>query len=147
MKRYKLSLKDVTDLYGKYVGNWGGSATVSRFDAVKNGKVVKSRTLCPNADLHLEVRTSATVLKEGETYDMAAVRIRVLDGNGNIAPYSMSAIRYEAKGAIELVGPSVSVAEGGMTGTYVKTTGKKGKGLLKIRADGLEDIEIGFSVE
>ncbi|MBQ1482134.1 MAG: glycoside hydrolase family 2 protein [Erysipelotrichaceae bacterium] len=147
MKRYKLSLKDVTDLYGKYVGNWGGSATVWRFDAVKNGKVVKSRTLCPNADLHLEVKTSATVLQEGETYDMAAVRIRVLDGNGNIAPYSMSAIRYEAKGAIELVGPSVSVAEGGMTGTYVRTAGKKGKGLLKIRADGLEDVEIGFSVE
>ena len=147
MKKYDMSEKDANDLYGKYVGNWGGSATVWRLDAIKGGKIVKSKTLCPNADLRMEVKNSSGVLHEGETYDMASVRIRILDGNDNIAPYGMNAISYCTEGAIELVGPSVSVAEGGMTGTYVKTKGEKGKGVLHIHADGMKDVDVDFTVE
>ena len=146
MKKYNVSEKEANALYGKYVGNWGGSATVWRFDAIKDEKVVKSKTLCPSADLRMEVKTSSEVLKEGETYDMGSVRIRVLDGNDNIAPYGMNAITYSTEGAIELVGPAVSVAEGGMTGTYVRTKGEKGKGVLHIHSDGMKDVDIEYNV-
>ncbi|MBQ1787611.1 MAG: glycoside hydrolase family 2 protein, partial [Erysipelotrichaceae bacterium] len=147
IRKYKISDGEANRLYGKYVGNWGGEATVWRFDAIRNNEVVLSRKLCPNADLHLEVRNSSNVLKEGDTYDMAAVRIRVLDGNDNIAVYAQLPVSYEAEGVIEIVGPKTSVAEGGMTGTYVRSTGKKGKGRLTIHADGLEDVVIDYQVE
>ena len=78
---------------------------------------------------------------------MAAIRIRILDGNGNIAPYALLPIAYETEGVIEIVGPKVSTAEGGMTGTYVRTVGRKGKGKLTIHADGLEDVVIDYQVE
>lgn len=39
---------------------------------------------------HLEVKVSAHNLTEGRTYDMAAVRIRALDENGNVLGFSMN---------------------------------------------------------
>ena len=118
-----------------------------RFDAIKDVQVVKTKKLSPNHDLHLEVKCSSCVLKEGDTYDMAAIRIRVLDGNDNITPYAQLPVSYRTEGDIELVGPSVSVAEGGMTGTYVRTIGRTGKGKLYIHTDGLEDVIIDFTIE
>ena len=39
---YHIDFAEVTRLYTKYIGDWGGTATVYRFDAIKDGKVVKS---------------------------------------------------------------------------------------------------------
>lgn len=64
MLRHKMSFVDGVALYGKYVGNWGGEATRWRFDAVQDGNVVRSVTLCPSAKLHLEVKVSRTALRE-----------------------------------------------------------------------------------
>ncbi len=146
MLRYKMSFQDGVALYGKYVGNWGGEATVWRFDAVENGEVVKSVTCCPSAKLHLEAVPSHTELREGDTYDMAAVRITVRDEFGNVAPYAQLPIRLKLEGAAELVGPDVVVAEGGMTGTYIRTIGKKGTAKLTVCCDGIESVVTEFSV-
>ena len=147
MVRYKMSYKDGVALYGKYVGNWGGASTVWRFDAIKNGEVVKSVTCCPSAKLHLEATASQTALCEGDTYDMAAVRIRVLDEFGNIAPYAQIPVRLKLEGNAKLVGPDVAVAEGGMCGTYIRTTGIPGSAKLTISADGLSPITVEFVVQ
>ena len=40
--RYRMKPGDAVILYNKYIGDWGGAATEYRFDAVKNGQVVKS---------------------------------------------------------------------------------------------------------
>ena len=133
-------------LYGKYVGNWGGEATVWRFDAVKDGKVVKSVTCCPSAALHLEAIPSHTELREGNTYDMAAVRITVRDEFGNVAPYAQLPIRLKLEGAAELIGPDVVVAEGGMTGTYIRTTGISGTAKLTVSCDSMEPVILEFQV-
>ena len=147
MLRYKMSFKDGVALYGKYVGNWGGAATVWRFDAVKNGEVVKSVTCCPSTRLHLEAIPSHTSLGIGcASYDMAAVRIRVLDEYGNAVPYAQLPIRLHLEGPAELVGPDVVTAEGGMTGTYIRTTGEAGTARLTVSADGLEPVGIMFEV-
>ena len=146
MVRYKMNFKDGVALYGKYVGNWGGEATVWRFDAVKDGAVVASATCCPSAALHLEVTPSHTCLTEGATYDMAAVRIRVLDEFGNVAPYAQLPLRLSLEGAAELIGPGVVVAEGGMTGTYIRTCGASGTAKLTVSADGVEPVVIEFAV-
>ena len=145
--RYHMDFAAGMELYGKYVGNWGGEATVWRFDAKKNGKVVASRTYCPSRELHLEVRASKTELREGDTYDMAAVRIRVLDGWDNPAPYAQLPLQFEVEGAAELVGPSLVTAEGGMTGCYLRTKGESGEALLHIRGGQAGDVTLRFAVE
>ena len=101
----------------------------------------------PSCDLGFEVRVSCKELKEGDSYDMAAVRIRILDENGNIAPYAQLPVFFNTEGEIQLVGPSVCTAEGGMCGTYVRTTGKKGKGKLTIEAEGLKEEEVRFTIQ
>ena len=147
MLKYKLKYQDAVDLYGKYVANWGGEATVWRLDAIEGGQVVKSVTICPSASLKLEVRPSATTLREGNTYDMAAIRVRILDGNGNIAPYAQLPVKFSVEGPLELVGPDLVTAEGGMTGTYVRTISRKGSTKLTVSCPGLESIAVDFDVK
>ena len=146
MVRYKMTFEDGYNLFGKYVGNWGGEATKWRFDAVKNGEVIASVTKTPGRKLHMEVRVSNTELHEGETYDMAAVRIRIVDENGNAAPYAQYPLSFETSGPIEITGPSAAAAEGGMGGLYIRTTGEKGSAELTIRCGELEVQKIQFEV-
>ena len=146
MVKYGMKYQDAVALYGKYVGNWGGAATVWRLDAEKNGEIVKSVTCSPSAQLHLEVTPSHTELAEGDTYDMAAVRIRILDEFGNIAPYAQLPVKLSLEGPVELVGPDVVTAEGGMTGTYIKTTGNSGEAVLTVSTAQTEAVTVHFTV-
>jgi len=147
MVKYGMKYQDAVALYGKYVGNWGGEATVWRLDAEKDGSVVSSYTCCPSAKLHLEITPSHTQLKEGDTYDMASVRIRILDENGNVASYAQLPVQFTLEGPAELVGPGVVTAEGGMTGTYIKTTGQSGEIRLTITTAQTEPVTVDFSCE
>ena len=146
MVKYGLKYADAVELYGKYIGNWGGEATVWRLDGEKDGDIVASYTCSPSAKLHLEVIPSHTELVEGDTYDMAAVRIRILDENGNVAPYAQLPVRLTLEGVGELVGPNVVTAEGGMTGTYLKTVGKAGTAKLTVFTDQTEPVTVEFGV-
>ena len=146
MMKYGMKYEDAVALYGKYVGNWGGEATVWRLDAKKDGEVVQSRTLCPSARLHLEAIPSHRELKEGHTYDMAAVRIRVLDEFGNLAPYAQLPVSFRLEGEAELVGPAAAAAEGGMCGTYLRTVGKTGTARLTISTPQTEDVTLEFAI-
>ena len=146
MVRYGMKYSDAVALYGKYVGNWGGEATRWRLDALKDGEVVASRTYCPSSKLHLEVTVSSTELKEGNTYDMAAVRVRILDEFGNPAPYAQIPVKFTLEGDAELVGPDVTCAEGGMTGTYIRTNGQFGEAKLTVSTAQTENAEVIFTV-
>ena len=77
---------------------------------------------------------------------MAAVRIRILDGNDNTAHYAQLPVTFEVEGPISIVGPGCSTAEGGMTGTYIRTTGSEGTGRLIVSAPGLQPVELVFNV-
>ena len=146
MKRYHLSWADGEELYGKYVGNWGGAATEWRFDALQGDRVIASATCCPSRKLRLEVRVSKTVLSEGDGYDAASVRVRVLDGNNAVASYAQLPIRFAVSGDLTLIGPYVATAEGGMTGTYVKTVGHGGEGVLTISSEQTAPVSIQFII-
>ena len=147
MVRYKLTYDDAVKLYGKYIGNWGGEATVWRFDALEGEKVVASVTRCPSSKLHLEVTASSVTLEEKQSYDMAAIRIRILDEYGNVAPYAQIPVKLAVEGAAELVGPDVITAEGGMTGTYIRTIGKPGTAKLTVSTAQTEPVTIHFTVQ
>jgi len=146
MMKYGLKYEDAVKLYGKYIGNWGGEATVWRLIAVKDGMVAATYTCAPSAKLHLEVIPSHTALQEGNSYDMASVRIRILDENGNVAPYAQLPVQFTLEGDAELVGPNLVTAEGGMTGTYVRSIGKAGQARLTIHTDQTEDVTLIFKI-
>jgi beta-galactosidase len=147
MVKYGMKYEDAVKLYGKYIGNWGGEATAWRLDGIQNGEVVTSYTCCPGTKLHLEVTVSHTDLREGDSYDMAAVRVRILDENGNIAPYAQLPVEFSLEGDAQLVGPRVVTAEGGMTGTYVKTLGREGTAELRISTAQTEPVTVNFTLE
>ncbi len=146
MARYGLKFKDGVELYGKYVANWGGESTSWRFEGIKDGKIAAEVTCRPSAKLHLEVKADHTELCEKDSYDMAAVRIRILDENGNPAPYAQLPVSFAVSGAAELVGPAVCTAEGGMCGTYIRTSGKSGTASLTVHTEQTEDIILKFNI-
>ena len=137
-----LKISDGYELYGKYVGNWGGEATIWRFDAVKGGQVIKSVTRKPGQKPHLEIIADHTDLVEAETYDVAAIRIRAVDDFGNTLPYYQEPIVLRASAKLEIIGPEIISLKGGCGGTYVKTTGEIGDASLFIG-----DAEIRFTVK
>lgn len=139
LKGFKFS--DGVELYGKYIGNWGGEATKWRFDAVKGGKLICSVTRSPGQRVHLEVSTSKTKLCEGDTYDAAAVRIRAVDEHGNLAPYWQEPVILKCSGPVMLIGPEIISLKGGSGGCYVKTCGSSGSAELCVN-----DIKIKFEI-
>ena len=137
-----LRFSDGVELYGKYVSNWGGEATEWRFDAVKNDKVVKSVIKKPGQVAHLEVELSHTELTDGDTYDVAAVRIYARDEFGNPAVYYQEPVILSCTDKLDIIGPHVISLKGGCGGTYVKTTGSAGKAELMVN-----DIKIEFNIK
>ena len=146
MLRYGLSMADGVALYGKYVGNWGGEATIWRFDAMVGDRVVASVVRAPGEHLHLEATVSSQTLREGDRYDMASVRVRVVDDYGNVAPYAQLPLQFSVAGAAELASPAFAAAEGGMSGCYVKTNGRAGRAVLHIASPQTAEVEIEFTV-
>ena len=132
MLRYGMTFGDAYALYGKYIGNWGDKATVYRFDAIKDGKVVRSVSKTPFTSLTLRAFPSATELCEGATYDVAAVRIEMTDQNGNRLPFFHEAVTVRITGAAEIIGPKTVLLRGGSGGTYIRTNGASGEATLTL---------------
>ncbi|MBR5733446.1 MAG: hypothetical protein IKX80_08405, partial [Lachnospiraceae bacterium] len=88
-------------------------------------------------------------LREGDIYDMSLVRIRVLNEFDTLAAYVTAPVRFEIddEDIIRIVGPKTAATQGGMTGTIIKTAGKKGTAHLTIRTDMTEPVTIEFIIE
>ncbi|MBQ8081924.1 MAG: glycoside hydrolase family 2 protein, partial [Clostridia bacterium] len=146
MTLFGMTFEDGVQLYNKYIGNWGNRVISWRYDALKDGEVVASRTCCPSTRLHLEAKVSHDHLIEGDTYDMALIRLRIADEFGNTASYAQLPLRLVLTGPAELVGPTVAVAEGGCTGTLIRTTGGEGPVHLTVVGKNMEPIELDLTV-
>lgn len=147
MAIYHMDMGAATDLYQKYIGDWGGKASVYRFDAVKNGRVVKSVTKTPMTRMHLEAEQSSENLNEGRTYDVMEVRVKACDEYGNVLPFMNDALRIACDGPIELIGPHTTAFSGGMTGFYVKSAGIAGHATITLSAEGVQDMVLEFEVK
>ena len=143
---YQMTVDQIVGLYGKYVENWDAKSSAYRFDAIVNGKVVKTVTKTPMNKMSLKIEVSHTELHEGNSYDVSAVRIHAVDENGNVLPYSNEAIKLTAEGPVEFIGPDILSLRGGMSGFYVKTTGEKGTAKVKIHCPRVEDQIIEFEI-
>ena len=54
--------------------------------------------------------------------------------NGNLLPFCNDPLSLSAEGAIKIIGPSIISLQGGMGGTYIRTTGRKGTAKLIIKS-------------
>lgn len=136
----------ITDLYTKFVGLWGGEASVFKFEAYKGGKVVKTVFKGPVQSIELCPDVSSSILREEESYDAAMVRVSARDNYGNVLPYFAEPAFFEARGAVEVYGPSEAAFRAGTCACYVRSVGKKGKGSLVVRAAGMEKV-VEFTVK
>ena len=141
-----LGAGDLVKMFNRYVGDWGGKSTVYRFEALKDGKVVKTVTKAPTKGIHIEARVDHTDLKEENSYDVCEVRLRILDDNDNQVFFFSEPLVFETEGPIEVIGDRVIGAKGGMAGVYVKTTGKAGMGKLTVRNPQCEDVTVSFNI-
>jgi beta-galactosidase len=146
MMRYGMDADAAYRLYGKYIGNWGDKSTVFRLEAYKNGRLVKELSVSPFEKRILTAEVDHTKLVEGETYDVAAVRIKMTDQNGNNLPYCFETVRTEVSGEIELIAESPVILRAGMSGLYVRTKGREGKASLTLSAPGCDSVKIDFEI-
>lgn len=144
---YHMSMDDIVACYTKYIGDWGGTATEYKFEAVKDGKVVKTVTKTTMDKPSLKVEVSSDILIEKSSYDVAAVRIHAVDENENTLYYCSEALEIAVEGPIEIIGPKIVPLRGGMSGTYVRTTGTSGRATLTISNPQLGKAEIEFEVK
>ena len=145
--KYRMSMTDAVAYFNKYVGDWGSESTTYRFEAIKDGEVVKTVTLAPMTKRKLFIDVDHTELKEESSYDVAAIRIEDRDEYGNVLPFSNDPLSFTVEGPIELIGPSVIALQGGMGGTYVKTTGKTGTAKLSITTQNGETTTVDFIIK
>jgi len=132
------------DLYSKYIGGWGDKVKVYEFVAIKDGKEVARLTKSPTESLHLEVKADKTVLTEDKTYDVAAIRFSARNQNGSVETYACDPVVLKTEGPIEVIGPEIATLRGGMSGTYIRSTGK-GNGKLTLTYRGV-DTTVEFEV-
>ena len=145
MTKYKMTFEDAYMLFGKYIGNWGGSSLQFKFEGIKDGRVVKTVIKASMTSLRLSLNVSSHKLVEGATYDVAAIRIKVTDEYGNVMPAFNRPALVEVTGAAELLSPSLADINGGMGGVYVRSIGRAGKAVVKISVpdtDLSEEVEL-----
>lgn len=146
MLRHHMSFEEAYQLYGKYIGNWGEKSVAFRFEAIKNNRIVKVLTVKPFRQRKLKAQVSHTELIEDKTYDVAAVRIRMTDQNGNTLPYMNGAVTAQLDGEAELIAETPVMLRGGTGGVYVRTIGKSGKATLTLIAEGCKPVTILFNI-
>ena len=56
-------------------------------------------------------------------------------------------MQFAVEGSAALVGPQTTVAEGGMTGTYLRTMGTAGEALLTVSAPQTQPVVLRFTIE
>lgn len=146
MVHYKMPYEKGVELYGKYVGGWGGGSVIYRFDAIKDDRVIKSVTKAFSTSLHLQVTYPTTTLIDNDTYDTLPIRIQLLDQYNNLSNYTNTPFSIKVEGPLEIIGPDIITLEGGMGGTYIKTNGT-GNGSITISGHNLETIKIDIQVK
>ncbi len=143
---HRMKYRDVADIYNKYVGDWGGTSTKYRFDAIKDGKVVSTVTREPMHEIHLDVKADRQKLKEKTTYDVAVLRITARDENNNLLSFFGEPVNISTEGPIKIIGPETFSLKGGMGGTYIKTTGVSGKAAVYITSAQTKTVKTEFEI-
>ncbi len=141
------SIKDMVEIYRKYVSGWGGNHSGYRFDGYIGGECVCSVSKAACTGMTLEVKADSNTLTEKMTYDVTRIELRALDQNGNQSPFASNGITVKTTGPIEVIGPTNFSLIGGDRAFWIKTTGRSGKGIVKISCEDIGEYFIDVSVK
>ncbi|MDD6021949.1 MAG: glycoside hydrolase family 2 TIM barrel-domain containing protein [Oscillospiraceae bacterium] len=141
------TIKQTVDLFGKYLSNWGGAYDCYKFEGYINGECVKTVTRSFCTSVTLDIKADSRELIENDTYDVTRIVLRAVDQNGNQMPFASNAVTVRTTGPIEVIGPKTFSLIGGDRAFWIKTTGKSGKGIVKISAESLGEYFIDVSVK
>ena len=144
---HHVSPSKAVPIYNKFIGDWGGESREYKFEAIKDGKVVKTVKKAAVTNAHIVAKASHTLLTELHTYDVSHIRIKIADQNENQLYFFNQPVSFEVEGPFEIIGPKVVSPVGGAIGVYIKSIGEDGDGKLTISSEGLEPVEISLSVE
>ncbi len=148
MAKYRLSYDDILGLFNEEIASWGGDGkgNVYHFSAFKGGTKVAEREFGPSMRFHLEAEADRSTLVNGDTYDIATVKLSYRDEHGTIMNFASSVLEADASGAIELLSPGKSLLLGGTGRLYVRSKKGGGQGRLVLSYAG-ETKEFLFEVK
>ncbi len=141
-----MSMEEGVRLFNRYIDGWGGKAHAWRFEAIREGKTAAVLEKGAAESVRICARADRTALTEGETYDMAIVRISAIDEAGNRLSYYQEPVELTAQGPIEIIGPSIISLKGGAFGTLIRTVGMVGEATLTLSSPQAQGTCIEFSI-
>ena len=133
-KRYHLDHGAVISLVNKYTSLDRQRKPVWTLDGVIGGKVVASETYGPDQKRIVRALAERTKVVLGDGYQVIPVILTVgREGMTLPLPYAFEPYLVKTEGPVSLLSPSMDATIGGVGGIYVRTTGEKGKGIVRIQ--------------
>ncbi len=144
--RHKFTMNQGVELFNKYIGGWGQQSGLWRFTAIRHGEAAEYVEKGDYGKPCLVARAERTLLTEGDAYDMTLVHLECMDERGNRIPTAFDPILLTTEGPIQVVGPRAISLEGGAFGTFVRTTGETGEGVLTLTSPTLGSCRLTFTI-
>ncbi|MBR0356181.1 MAG: glycoside hydrolase family 2 protein, partial [Clostridia bacterium] len=144
--RHGFTLEQGIDLFNRYMGGWGQESGLWRFTAIRNGEAAEYVEKGAYTKPRLVAWAERVLLTEGSAYDMTLVHLECRDERGNRIPTAFDPILLTTEGPIQVVGPRAISLEGGAFGTYVRTTGETGEGVLTLSSPTLGSCQLSFTI-
>ena len=144
--RHHFTMEQGIDLFNRYMGGWGQQSGLWRFTAIRNGEAAEYVEKGAYTKPCLVARAERSLLTEGSAYDMTLIHLECRDERGNRIPTANDPILLTTEGPIQVVGPRAVSLDGGAFGTYVRTMGQTGEGVLTLTSPTLGSCKMTFTV-
>ena len=144
--RHGFTMEQGIDLFNRYMGGWGQESGLWRFTAIRQGEAAEYVEKGAYTRPCLVARAERALLTEGSEYDMTLIHLECKDERGNRIPTAFDPVLLTTEGPIQVVGPRAVSLEGGAFGTYVRTTGEIGEGVLTLTSPTLGSCKLVFTV-
>lgn len=144
--RHGFTMEQGIDLFNRYMGGWGQESGLWRFTAIREGEAAEYVEKGAYTRPCLVAWAERTMLTEGSAYDMTLVHLECRDERGNRVPTAFDPILLTTEGPIQVVGPRAVSLEGGAFGTYVRTVGQTGEGVLTLTSPTLGSCKLAFTI-
>ena len=144
--RHGFTIEQGIDLFNRYMGGWGQESGLWRFTAIRDGEAAEYVEKGAYTRPCLVAWAERVLLTEGSAYDMTLVHLECRDERGNRIPTAFDPILLTTEGPIQVVGPRAVSLEGGAFGTYVRTVGETGEGVLALSSPTLGSCKLTFTV-
>jgi len=134
LRHHHMDRKQMVALFDTYTGLSRQRKAEWRLEGVIGGKVVASEVYGPDQKRVVTLKAERTEVPLGGSYHVIPVILSIgREGMTMPLPYAFEPYCVETEGPITLISPAMDCTMGGVGGIYVRTTGEKGKGVVRVR--------------